>query len=313
MTVSWRRHFLLCPGILLVVVLVVGLCSACRKKHAEAADLKHTIVVTLPFQEWMVRTIAGSSLHVATLVPTEGDAESYDPSPADFLQLSEAPLFLRLRLSGNVEDKFLSSLSSGGAMKVADVSAGISRISGADSGHGEGSDPHFWYSLRDLQTVARNTCAALSETFPDKAATFRARCDSLIEALKSEDAAISEALKPLRGTAFLVWHPSLSYFARDYGLRQLFLEEHGRESSPARFKEKVDEVYRLRPPVMLVDNKAALDRARTFAMETGVPVREIPFGNPDVAHVIECVANSIVASTHTRASSPADPVTDSNR
>ena len=33
--------------------------------------------------------------------------------------------------------------------------------------------------------------------------------------------------------AFLIYHPALSYFARDYGLTQLCLEEGGKEPSPA--------------------------------------------------------------------------------
>ena len=33
----------------------------------------------------------------------------------------------------------------------------------------------------------------------------------------------------MKGGSFVVWHPSLSYFARDYGLEQISLEYDGKE------------------------------------------------------------------------------------
>ena len=45
-----------------------------------------------------------------------------------------------------------------------------------------------------------------------------------------------------RGSSFLVWHPSLSYFARDYGLHQIALggAEHKEVSIPA-LREAIEE------------------------------------------------------------------------
>ena len=40
--------------------------------------------------------------------------------------------------------------------------------------------------------------------------------------------ALDSILRPCRGASFVVWHPSLSYFARDYGLHQIALSPEGR-------------------------------------------------------------------------------------
>lgn len=45
------------------------------------------------------------------------------------------------------------------------------------------------------------------------------------------DSVIASRLAPAKGKAFLVWHPSLSYFARDYGLRQIAIGQEHKESS----------------------------------------------------------------------------------
>ena len=44
-----------------------------------------------------------------------------------------------------------------------------------------------------------------------------------------------------KGTAFLVWHPSLSYFARDYGLLQISVGQEGKEASVQQLQSKIDE------------------------------------------------------------------------
>ena len=37
-----------------------------------------------------------------------------------------------------------------------------------------------------------------------------------------------------------MWHPSLSYFARDYGLHQISIEYNGKEASVSHLKEEID-------------------------------------------------------------------------
>lgn len=58
--------------------------------------------------------------------------------------------------------------------------------------------------------------------------------------LDSLDAGLDSLLASSRGKAFVVWHPSLSYFARDYGLRQISLSPEGKEASVNMMQTAVD-------------------------------------------------------------------------
>lgn len=51
---------------------------------------------------------------------------------------------------------------------------------------------------------------------------------------------LDSLLASSRGKAFVVWHPSLSYFARDYGLRQISLSPEGKEASVNMMQTAVD-------------------------------------------------------------------------
>lgn len=63
---------------------------------------------------------------------------------------------------------------------------------------------------------------------------------SVITSLDSLDTSLDSILAPSRGEAFVVWHPSLSYFARDYGLRQISLSPEGKEASVNMMQASVD-------------------------------------------------------------------------
>jgi zinc transport system substrate-binding protein len=54
------------------------------------------------------------------------------------------------------------------------------------------------------------------------------------------DLHIAKELTNLKSRSFFTYHPSLSYFARDYLLEQLPLELGGKEPSPAHLKYMID-------------------------------------------------------------------------
>lgn len=75
--------------------------------------------------------------------------------------------------------------------------------------------------------------------------------------------------------AFLIYHPALSYFARDYGLRQISVEAGGKEPSPAWLKELVDRCRRERVRVIFVQPEFDRRNAELIASQTGIRVVDI--------------------------------------
>ncbi|MDE7388627.1 MAG: zinc ABC transporter substrate-binding protein, partial [Muribaculaceae bacterium] len=86
--------------------------------------------------------------------------------------------------------------------------------------------------------------------------------------LDSLDAAVDSILGPLRGAAIVLWHPSLSYFAHDYGLRQIALGAEGREPSVADVKRLTDDVKRSGARVFLIQRD--FDRNQADAIIGGL-------------------------------------------
>jgi zinc transport system substrate-binding protein len=71
----------------------------------------------------------------------------------------------------------------------------------------------------------------LGELDPAHKADYQRNLATLDGQLDQLDAKIRKMLAPARGKAFLVYHPAWGYFAQEYGLRQIALEQEGKEPS----------------------------------------------------------------------------------
>lgn len=68
---------------------------------------------------------------------------------------------------------------------------------------------------------------ANKEVYKSNLAAFKKEIESLDERLK-------KILRPCRGEAMMVFHPSWGYFAKDYGLKQIPIEIEGKEPKSRR-------------------------------------------------------------------------------
>ena len=66
------------------------------------------------------------------------------------------------------------------------------------------------------------------------------RYEELLDEINQLDSVMTERLSPVSGTMFAIYHPSLSYLAKDYNLHQLSLEYNGKEPSAFYLKKAID-------------------------------------------------------------------------
>ena len=152
-----------------------------------------------------------------------------------------------------------------------------------DHGHGNGHsphdghihavEPHIWNSTANALIIAGNTYKALSQLDKANDAYYMARYDSLCQRIQHTDSLIRQQLSsPEAAKAFMIYHPALSYFARDYGLHQISIEEGGKEPSPAHLKELIDLCRAENVQVIFVQPEFDKRNAETIAQQTGTKV-----------------------------------------
>lgn len=96
--------------------------------------------------------------------------------------------------------------------------------------HAHGIDPHIWTSPRALQRMAANAYEAIHALWPDSV-KYTENHARLQEQLAELDARTAGKIAASGVRYFIIYHPALTYYARDYGLQQVAIEDDGKEPS----------------------------------------------------------------------------------
>lgn len=111
--------------------------------------------------------------------------------------------------------------------------------------------------------------AGLIDIDPANAAYYSKNHDMLQTRLDSLDCEISEILRQRPSASFITWHPSLSYFARDYSLNQIALGSDNKELSADNFRNKVNDARRHNASAFIVQPEFDQNRSKEIALQAG--------------------------------------------
>lgn len=259
----------------LILFPILLLClTACSSKQQQSEE--PTVTVTLEPLRYFTEAIAGDKFKVVSMVPKGSSPETYDPTPQQLVNLDKSTAYLRIGHIG-FEQAWMDKLATNAPhLKIFDTSKGIDVIQEAGHDHGDhhhegGIEPHIWNSTRNASVIADNIYAALCELDSENEPYYKHRRDSLQQIIAQTDAEVRNLLQNADST-FLIYHPALSYFARDYGLKQISIEEGGKEPSPAHLKELIETCRRDNARVIFVQQEFDTRNAKLIADELGITV-----------------------------------------
>lgn len=259
--------------------------TACRERNTSgkagtASGNRPVLMVSIPSQIFFVRNIAGDRVEVESLLNGSTDPETFEPSIAQIKALADADAFLMI---GTLPFE-KSVVGTSGKDNVYNVGAGIEYLYDTHGSHSHGEththsnmpDPHVWSSPVNARIIALNVLNALVEIDPKNEDIYRAnygrldaRLDSIIRSF--EDIFATENVPK----SFVVWHPSLSYFARDFGLNQIALNHAGKESSVKGYVDRLENAKKGGSAVYFYQQEFDSDKSATIARDAGVRIIEI--------------------------------------
>lgn len=287
--------------LLLLTVLLLG----CNGKRTKEGAERPIVTVTMEPQRYFTEAIAGDKFTVNTMVPKGSSPETYDPTPAQLVALGNSKAYLRIGYIGFEQSWMERLLENAPHLQLFDTSKGVELIFDKSHNHQAHDsscshnelnvEPHIWSSTRNARIIADNTYKALSRLDSKNDAYYLARHDSLYRRIEETDSIVRQLLaKPGTTKAFMIYHPALSYFARDYGLHQIAIEEGGKEPSPAQLKELIDRCKSEGVRVIFVQPEFDRNNATIIAEQTGT--RVVPI-NPLSYHWQEELINIAKALT----------------
>lgn len=274
------------------VGMLLGL-SGCHQRDTTAGI---SIAVSLPPQASLLREITGDSVEIVTLMQADANPEAFEVTVNDMRAVNDAAVYLK---AGNLpfEETLVKRIGeSNPGLHFVDTSAGVSLMHGTHS-HGNHShdvaDPHTWTSVPNLKIIAANMLAAVCEADPDRKDYYTANYNRLAARLDSIDASIASRIGNAASRSFLIWHPSLSYFARDYGLEQIPVGQDNKEMTPGQMRDThrraVDEGVK----VMFIQQNFDARQAQTLAEELGLTIVQINPLDGDYLKQFNIIADAI--------------------
>ena len=179
-----------------------------------------------------VRQVGGDKVDVSIMVPPGYEPHTYEPTASQMVEVSNAVAYVKVGSGIEFETTWMDNiLAQNPNMAVIDCSSGIEIVNG---------DPHIWNSPVNAQQMVLNIYHALIEIDPENSDYYLANCESYIAELDELDSYIRSLLEGYQNRIFLIYHPSFGYFASEYDLMQLSVEEEGKETTAQKIQECID-------------------------------------------------------------------------
>ena len=255
---------------LIILCVILAGCKGTPQKQADSGKASRTekpaVTVTISPYKYFVDQIAKGKVDVNVMVSNGNNPETYEPYAQQMMELSKSALYLKVGSIG-FEQTWMKKLQDNAPdMKVIDTSVGIKPAKTP----GGNIDPHVWMSCSNARIIASNILKALCQLEPKNKAFFEKNYQSLLSIIDKRDSTIKESFKkdPDLVRKFVIYHPILTYFARDYQLEQLAIEEEGREPSAAQLKSLIERARKEKIKYCLIQAEFANRNTTTFIKES---------------------------------------------
>lgn len=267
-------------------------CKSNQQKAGMAeSNAKPTVTVTIPPYQYFVDKIAGDKVDVNVMVSNGNNPETYEPNAQQMMELSNSALYLKVGSIG-FEQTWMKKLQDNAPdMKVIDTSVGIKPAQTP----GGNIDPHVWMSCKNARIISSNIFKALCQLEPENKTFFQKNYQQLLSSIDRQDSIIRKSFKdnPEMVRKFVIYHPILTYFARDYQLEQLAIEEEGREPSAAQLKSLIERARKQKIRYCLIQAEFANRNTTTFIKESQTKAMDINPLQADWANAMKEVSLAV--------------------
>lgn len=250
-----------------LVILLAG-CSTTESNEGVEVDGQtdsqtFQVAVSIVPQATIVEAIAGDFVDVVTMIPPGNSPANYAPTQKEMAQLSESEIYFAIGVPTEVANILPLLESEGYDVEVLHLDERVDAVYPArhfgemeddhdheaeeshedDHDHDEvvheeahdheeaSRDPHIWLSAKRIQLMAEEMAAALIKLDPEHEAEYAHNLEAFLVTLKTTNDELETMLAHMAGETFLIYHPSLGYFADEYGLKMLALENDGKSAT----------------------------------------------------------------------------------
>ena len=232
-----------------------------------------SVFVSIAPQKYFVERIGGGQVKVETMLKPGESPATFNPNPKKMNRLANAKLYFSIGVP--FERIWVSRLKAiQPDLKFISLNHNLS--SKIESGHSQNKqDPHIWLSPLLAKKMVTEIEAALSKAKPERAEIFKINNIALAQELDILDQEIRDIMATAKSRNFMVFHPAWSYFAEAYDLKQVAIENQGKEPGPRTLQEIINKGKKLKIKTIFVQKQFSLSVAKNIAKMIGANVQEM--------------------------------------
>jgi len=191
-----------------------------------AVSKLNVFVSVLP-QQYFVQQVGKEHVDVHVMVGPGQNPATYEPTPQQMVALSNADLYFSIGVP--FESAWLDKIKENHSKLF--VVACCELISDLDGHlhHHSYYDPHVWTSPKKVIQIVKLIEKSLIDVDNKNSSTYTKAGVDFIKKLSDLDNIIKSKVADLKNRNLIVSHPSWSYFADEYGFKQISIEQEGKE------------------------------------------------------------------------------------
>ena len=259
-------------GLLLMGALLLAGCGRTEAEAgAESGALDGTgqgkliVAVTIVPQKTFVEAVCKDKVDVVTLVPPGSSPETYEPSPMEMEQFSDASLYFAIGVP--VEEAYILPMA--GEVKTIALHEAVAKVYPDLTFENGERDAHIWLSPKRVMVMVEQIAAEMSSLDEENSAFYEANAKAYLEELAEADAEIRASLAGIKNRKFVVFHPAFGYLAEEYDLEMFSLEEEGKEATAAHLQEMIDLAKEENIKVIFYQEEIDSSQSEAYAEEIG--------------------------------------------
>ena len=290
---------------------------------------KPLVSVSIPPQKYFVEKIAASTLDINVIIPAGTDEHNFDFKPATMKKLEKSDIYFTIGLEFErvFADKFQSNFAN---LQVIDTGKDLRNLATSHThskdehdehhnhaGHDEHAhgkdehhthehsnshethsekDPHIWLDPILVKIQASTIAKALIAKYPQNKALYEANLAQFQAELDALNAEISALFKKSKNKKFIIYHPSLAYFAARYHLVQIPVEIEGKEPKTKDLQRLVSVAKKENIKTIFVQKGFSQNAAKSLAKELKASVVELNHLSENYAKNLRQIAQKIAQS-----------------
>jgi len=231
-----------------------------------------SVIVSIVPQKAIVKAVDENAT-VSVVVPVGSEPHTFEPKPTIMKKVANGDIYFAIGVE--FEKSWLTKFQSQNPkLKVVHLDENITKIN---------DNPHIWLSIKNLKIIAKKVANKLNAPLPVNYLKKLNECQQDIEGI----------LKDKQNRTFMTFHPAFTYFAKDFNLTQLVIEEEGKEPSLKEIVKKIKKAKKSGINAIITSPEFSDKSAKVISKELGVKVIKLSPLNPDICQTLKEVAKSL--------------------